>query len=136
MKDYSLRIILFFILMSSVPLNFIQGLEKNVQVQESASFYNKSLYADKIISEEYKEGPFLIYDCAGKFWACVDTEGFKSCQDKRKEASAKAKTNLACTPIQEFNTSSLCFLSQQKMVDFPRPVNFCLYQEDLELNRQ
>ena len=39
------------------------------------------------ISRFYRRGPYLIYDCKGKHFACVIKENFENCEERRKKAN-------------------------------------------------
>jgi hypothetical protein len=79
------------------------------------------------ISSKYYSGPFLIYNCVGKYWACVDDTGYELCQQDRYSSLKQNLTILACAPVEKYESMKDCFTQQQTFIDTPQNLDFCLH---------
>ena len=79
-----------------------------------------------IVSENYENGPFLIYDCIEKHYTCVLESYFNDCQKKRDEDLHFKKLELSCAPITQLPNKKSCFQKQLFMVSQNHGVRFCV----------
>lgn len=101
-KSYFIVIIIFLI--NLISLGKLHSQEyKNKEVDTFDIDINK-VY----MSREYARGSFLIYDCIGKYFACVDKASNYNCVEKRDKAKTFSKKNLECAPLKFFKTDELC----------------------------
>jgi hypothetical protein len=72
------------------------------------------------ISEKYRMGSSLIYDCEDGHFACVSKEDGQTCQEKYKDDYALRKLSYRCRFIKIFDESEECdkkhevFMERQK----------------------
>ena len=69
-------------------------------------------------------GRGLVYNCAGKHWACTDSISFKTCEGNYAWNSSQGKA-VECYPVQLFNSSEKCEDTQQKKIDNVAETDFC-----------
>ena len=72
---------------------------------------------------EYK-GRGLVYNCAGKHWACVDAPSYKSCEDNHSSVTFLRKT-VECYPFNVYQTPKGCEAMQNRVVSTNAKTNFC-----------
>ena len=94
---------------------------------EEAFKIDKAVY----ISEIYREGAFLIYDCQDRHFACVDQKGFGYCSDLRQSAMSLKKYDLPCAPLKEFSSMDECVQMQYRLIYSVVDKGFCIRQADL-----
>ncbi|MEI8347103.1 MAG: hypothetical protein WCG27_06535, partial [Pseudomonadota bacterium] len=62
----------------------------------------------KRISEVYKSGMYLIYDCIERHFACVNNDGFERCREQRELSKKRGRGLLSCAPLKKFSTTPEC----------------------------
>ena len=80
---------------------------------------------DVRISRFYRRGPYLIYDCLGKHFACVTEENFEDCGERRKKAQLWNKKSLVCAPLKKFEKRGLCEKTHRKKLYQKSPDPLC-----------
>lgn len=80
----------------------------------------------RAISDEYKQGEYLIYDCEGHYFACVDIDSYRTCQNKRSIAWKTRQLRLGCTPLKELSSVDLCIKQQYQLIFNGPEKTFCL----------
>lgn len=77
------------------------------------------------ISRFYRRGPYLIYDCKGKHFACVIKENFENCAERRKKAKIWNKSGLACVPLKKFENRLNCEKTHREKLPQRSPEPLC-----------
>ena len=72
---------------------------------------------------EYK-GRGLVYNCAGKHWACVDGPSYKSCEDNFSSTTFKKK-KIECYPFNIYTSKKGCESMQNRVVSSNAKTGFC-----------
>ena len=72
---------------------------------------------------EYR-GRGLVYNCAGKHWACVDAPSYKSCEDNNSSTKHLGK-QIECYPFNVYESVKGCENMQNRMVSSSAKTNFC-----------
>lgn len=85
-----------------------------------------SRFRSEWISEKYKSGPFLIYNCEDLYFVCVDEDAFLSCKEERDKARHRRDFRLPCAPLKEFDHFDLCVVAQYEKMAQKRAMHFCL----------
>ena len=80
----------------------------------------------RAISKQYKQGEYLIYDCNGQYFACVDVDSYKNCQNKRFVAWKTRQQNLGCSPLKGLASIELCIKQQYSLIFNGADKTFCL----------
>ncbi len=107
--------------------DLLLGAQKRKELQ-SISKINDASY----ISNIYRRGPFLIYDCERGYYACVNKDGFNYCKDIRNDSRKKRYRILSCAPLKKFEVKKDCIAVQKKLVDYPVNKFFCFSEKILE----
>ncbi len=81
------------------------------------------------ISDEYREGKYLIYDCEGGFFACVGIYSFDRCKEKRQKAFSEKAFKLPCAQLKKFNSFVRCNKMHYKWMTTIVDKSFCLRKE-------
>ena len=79
-----------------------------------------------LISETYRNGAYLIYDCKERHFACVNDESYKLCQDNRKKSFLLRQSHHPCAPLKKFTEQSFCFKQQIKLIEKNPDKKFCI----------
>jgi hypothetical protein len=118
-------IILFGSLISFIA---IAGEEsKNATVFEKAQIKNKKATGPEyLISNTYRNGEYLIYDCKKRHFACVNNESFAYCKNKRKESFELRQSHHPCAPLKKFKEQELCFKKQVELIGQVPNKKFCI----------
>lgn len=82
---------------------------------------------EPMISEDYKQGEYLIYDCKGHYFACVNDFSFELCRERRDDAILNKRDNLPCAPLKKFKTQKECFKNQYQQIHNPKDKMFCIH---------
>lgn len=98
-------------------------VERELDAIEKAS-------AEPLISNEFKQGEHLIYDCRGHHYACVNDISFSYCQDLRDEAIERKKDSLPCAPLTKFKSQKECFKEQYKQIHQQKNKTFCIHYKN------
>lgn len=81
---------------------------------------------EPIISAEYKQGEYLIYDCSGHFYACVNDLSYENCRQKREQDNEDKRSILSCAPLKKFKNQKECFDEQYEQIHTPKNKIFCI----------
>ena len=128
MKYTFFLIYLFFLTLSSFALNEGNITSKsNGLMSESSTIKPEEIKRKEVwISTEYREGSFLIYDCKGRHFTCVNQEGYSKCINLRKYSYDKRNLNLGCAPLKEYKKAKLCYNALYGMIHSIKSKKFCL----------
>jgi len=77
------------------------------------------------ITNRYKAGPYLIYDCTGEFYACVDQDGSENCRQKRDVSITKKEPRLPCAPLKSFADKKSCLQKNYEVLESAAVKRFC-----------
>lgn len=77
------------------------------------------------LTNRYKGGPYLVYDCVGEFYACVDVDGSEKCREKRDESINKKETRLPCAPLKKFEDKKTCLQKNYEVLEALAVKRFC-----------
>jgi hypothetical protein len=110
-----------FILMLLFSSNCLADAEKDIF---DVAFYKK--YVEEVyITNDFKRGPNLIYDCNIKHFACVNKQSFELCQNRENRAMKAKAENRDCRPIRKYEDQPTCFKFQYKVSQKTRMEKFC-----------
>ena len=98
--------------------------EQERDVQYGVGTFDK-MSDDIRISRFYRRGPYLIYDCKGKHFACVIEENFENCEERRKKAKVWNKNNLSCVPLKKFENRFNCEKTHREKLSQRSPEPLC-----------
>jgi hypothetical protein len=73
----------------------------------------------------YEAGPYLIYDCQARHWACVIREQFDECVAQREQDTFEFKMHLSCGHFEEFPDYLSCSKRQLFMISNNYSNRFC-----------
>ena len=62
----------------------------------------------KVISLNYVSGPYLIYQCQNKHFACISKFNYESCVERRETAIRLKMRTLPCAPLRVFENVDEC----------------------------
>ncbi|GAB4012308.1 MAG: hypothetical protein Fur0010_08030 [Bdellovibrio sp.] len=82
---------------------------------------------EPMISEDYKQGEHLIYDCKGHYFACVNDLSFELCRERRDDAILNKRDILPCAPLKKYKTQNECFKNQYQQIHNPKDKLFCIH---------
>lgn len=118
-----MKMIFYFLLMSSTF---------QIQAQEVASTpaapvedLSESIKSNYQINSLYKAGMFLIYDCQGEHYACVDSDGYKKCREERDESIQKKEKRYPCSPLKKFENKKACLKKNYEVIEMVAIKRFC-----------
>lgn len=121
-----MKMIFTFILLSISVKAFT---EEAAPVVVPAAKSNEELIEEKKsnyqITNRYKGGPYLVYDCEGEFYACVDVDGSEKCREKRDESINKKETRLPCAPLKKFEDKKTCLQKNYEVLEAVATKRFC-----------
>jgi hypothetical protein len=98
----------------------LEDLEKQVETKKSVEI--KKEYVSPPDYEYFGRG--LVYNCAGKHWACVDAPSYKTCEDNSSSVKYLNK-KVECHPYNVYETAKGCQNVQNRMVSASTKTNFC-----------
>ena len=87
-----------------------------------------------LISETYRNGAYLIYDCKERHFACVNEESYKLCQDNRKKSFIRKHSHHRCAPLKKFDQQANCFKVQMNLIEKNPDKRFCINLDRKLLN--
>jgi len=127
-----LKFILFLIVLFLATAIFSAEEVKENKPQEK-ELDAETIYQERIyISKEYEKGSNLIFDCKGRFWACVNERSKIKCEEARKEGlKYRLSQQLPCAPLKSFKDHNECLKSQYEMMHQRRDRSFCLLSKSL-----
>lgn len=118
-----MKTIFFFILMI---------LSVQIYAEEAAA--TAANKADKTLEEKksnfqlnakYKAGAFLVYDCRGEYYACVDQDGSDKCREERDLSLQRKETRLPCAPLKKFADKQTCLKKNYEVLESLAVKRFC-----------
>lgn len=77
------------------------------------------------ITNRYKGGPYLIYDCDGEYYACVDEDSSGKCRERREKSISKKETRLPCAPLKKFDDKKTCLEKNYEVLESLAVKRFC-----------
>ncbi|PIP93627.1 MAG: hypothetical protein COW00_03720 [Bdellovibrio sp. CG12_big_fil_rev_8_21_14_0_65_39_13] len=95
------------------------------EVEKEVEEFEKSML-EPIISADYKQGEFLIYDCSGHYFACVNDVSFENCRQSREKDIEDKRSVLSCAPLKKFKNQKECFKEQYEQIHQPKNKIFCV----------
>jgi hypothetical protein len=105
---------------STMTDKILEDLERQVK-KEQPALVNKEYVAPP--DYEYR-GRGLVYNCAGKHWACVDGPSYKVCENNFSGSTYQKKT-IECFPFNTYETKKGCELMQNRVVSSSAKTDFC-----------
>lgn len=112
---------------SSVTTDITESILKDLEVKVNATKEKENLIQalSPVAAPEYEIiGRGLVYNCAGKHWACIDSVSFKTCQQNYSWNSQKNK-EIECYPLDNYDTMEDCAAVQQYKIDSVTDTKFC-----------
>ncbi|WP_408098870.1 hypothetical protein ACJVC5_08110 [Peredibacter sp. HCB2-198] len=98
----------------------LQDLEKQAKDTEP-----KKTIKEYVAPPDYEyRGRGLVYNCAGKHWACIDAPSYKICEDNAASTQFLKKT-VECHPVNIYETQKGCESTQNRMVSSSAKTAFC-----------
>jgi hypothetical protein len=104
----------------SITDQILEDLEKQVETKKPVQI--KKEYVSPPDYEYFGRG--LVYNCAGKHWACVDAPSYKTCEDNSSSVKYLNKKT-ECHPYNVYETAKGCQNVQNRMVSSSAKTNFC-----------
>lgn len=104
----------------SITDQILEDLEKQVETKKPTQI--KKEYVSPPDYEYFGRG--LVYNCAGKHWACVDAPSYKTCEDNSSSVKYLNKKT-ECHPYNVYETAKGCQNVQNRMVSSSAKTNFC-----------
>jgi hypothetical protein len=94
------------------------------------------LQQDPFMNAKYQKGPWLVYDCAGGYWACTGKPEYLACEASRKTAMLDYEPQMPCAHFKKFKSRQECWVAQTKFTSRGRNYRFCLHprQQKLEFS--
>lgn len=80
---------------------------------------------DYPLDDKYKGGPYLIYDCERKHYACVDVDGHELCKTARQKSIDEKAKEYACAPLKMFDEKTKCVLKNYEVMERNAWKRFC-----------
>jgi|GEM_PF-1570752 len=114
------------IILSFFFLNVAAGVE--VIQKEKGSVVIKSI-KEKIeqgenLSDKYRAGPYLIYDCTAEHFVCADVENQVECDVSREKSFVKKSERLPCAVLKQYSSRDVCLEEQSKFM-LNKKYDFC-----------
>lgn len=106
---------LFFILM--VLSSFVAWSQ-----DDEATTYKKIDYQ---ITDKFKAGSNLIFNCQNSYYTCVDNDSYSLCQEMRAAAIEKKLAVYPCAPLKSFPTKTQCAQKNYEVVESLAKKRFC-----------
>lgn len=88
--------------------------------QDSELESKKSQYQ---INSRYKAGQYLIYDCFGRYYTCVEQDSFEACKTKRAQNHTKGP--YLCAPLKKFKNKEECVKHNYEAIEAATLQRFC-----------
>ena len=105
---------------SNMTDKILEDLEKQVKKDQP-----KEVKKEYVVPPDYEyKGRGLVYNCAGKHWACVDGPSYKTCEDNFSSTSFQKK-NIECYPFNVYDNKKGCELMQNRVVSSNAKTAFC-----------
>jgi hypothetical protein len=105
---------------SSMTDKILEDLEKQVKKDQP-----KEVKKEYVTPPDYEyKGRGLVYNCAGKHWACVDGPSYKTCENNFSSTTYQKK-NIECYPFNVYDTTKSCQLMQNRVVSSNAKTDFC-----------
>lgn len=86
-----------------------------------------------LISEDLREGRYLIYKCNDKHYACVDKDSYDQCKNIRGKDIKKKEVDLSCWPLKAYKNQQACFIEQKKLINKALDKKYCSKFENIDL---
>ncbi len=99
--------------------------EKTKKEKEANEEFFRKQAEEYRISEKYRAGNFLIYDCVDQHYVCVDEYSFLTCGEKREKDKSEKKSDFRCTPFKKFKTKEECLKKNDEMIVRKSSASFC-----------
>lgn len=82
------------------------------------------------INGKFKAGNYLIYDCRGGYYACVDKDGYELCENKRQEGIKTNEERYDCAPLKQYEEKLKCIAGNYSAIDSAAAKRFCYPRAD------
>ena len=104
----------------NITEKILEDLEKQVQKDKP-----KEIKKEYVAPPDYEyKGRGLVYNCAGKHWACVDAPSYKLCEDNFSSVTYLNK-KVECHPSNIYESTKGCELMQNRYVSSSQKTDFC-----------
>lgn len=103
-------------------------LKAEVEKKPDATGTDNELLLKKMnyqINNKYKAGMFLIYDCKGEYYACVDGDGNENCRESRDASIAKKDGRYPCAPLKKYENVQECLVKNYEVIESLALKRFC-----------
>lgn len=78
------------------------------------------------ISDKYRAGSSLIYDCQERHFACVNQTSYEQCGERRDVSLEKRRAILSCAPLKHFDNLDKCIEELYRVIHSAVNKEFCL----------
>lgn len=104
----------------SMTDKILEDLEKQVKKDQP-----KEEKKEYVAPPDYEyRGRGMVYNCAGKHWACVDGPSYKTCEDNYS-SSKFLKKPIECYPFNVYDNQKGCEAMQNRLVSSNAKTDFC-----------
>lgn len=77
------------------------------------------------INGRYQAGEFLVYDCQGEYYACVDQDGSEKCREDRDVSIKRKEKRYPCAPLKKFENKKTCLQKNYEVIESLALKRFC-----------
>ncbi|MCK5074349.1 MAG: hypothetical protein KAQ98_13045 [Bacteriovoracaceae bacterium] len=96
-------------------------------VSQSENSHDEHEFVKSVrISDKYDAGNYLIYDCIGRHFACVNGKSFRWCKLARKKSKILDRAVFACAPLKKFESLKECSKKQYELIHSMPSKIFCI----------
>lgn len=112
----------FLLIITTVQIHAEEAAVVAAKPAEDLLEVRKSNYQ---MNARYKAGPFLIYDCQGEYYACVDKDGSEKCREDRDASINKKEKRYPCSPLKTFENKEACLVKNYEVIESLALKRFC-----------
>ncbi len=112
----------FLFMMAIIPIHAEEAASVAAKPADDSLEFKKSNYQ---MNARYQAGAFLIYDCEGEYYACVDQDGSEKCRENRDASIKKKEKRYSCSPLKKFEDKKTCLQKNYEVIESLALKRFC-----------
>ena len=111
-----------FIITYLLSLSYSHAQENSptVDVDDSRAQYS--------ITTKYRGGHYLIYDCKGSYYTCVNKDSYELCESERTKSKSLSEKIYRCAPLRMFKNKEECLQKNYQIIERVTLKKFCFPQ--------